>query len=156
MVTISILLPQISQPLKKVCIGFNISPDARDSGIQIFDKFLTVTLAENKVSQIDTNVVSYAAAVSILLGSKLHDTRRELTMVTYILYIIYVYCIFYIFKYGMYCCVYFYWCRIKKHKYISNFCVSIYLCANKYLQSRLHDSDKIHAYLLHTSHMISM
>mmetsp|Transcript_10096 Transcript_10096/g.9795 ORF Transcript_10096/g.9795 Transcript_10096/m.9795 type:complete len:316 (-) Transcript_10096:238-1185(-) len=66
--------------IKEVSIAFNISSDARDSGIQIFDKFSTLTLAENNVSQMEINAVSYAAAVSILLGTKLHDSKRELTM----------------------------------------------------------------------------
>ena len=32
-------------------------------------------------SQLDPNIVSYAAAVSIILGSKLHESNGELTLV---------------------------------------------------------------------------
>lgn len=98
--------------------GFRISSDARDSGIQIFDKFLALILEERDEermmkrsrrnesaqvgvgiqipncrltslsetpsdpdSQLDPNIVSYAAAVSIILGSKLHESNGELTLV---------------------------------------------------------------------------
>jgi hypothetical protein len=48
----------------------------------------------------DTNVVSYAAAVAILLGTKLHDSKRELTMVIIYMYIhIYIYINIYIYIY---------------------------------------------------------
>jgi hypothetical protein len=33
-------------------------------------------------SQLNPNIVSYAAAVSIILGSKLHESNGELTLVS--------------------------------------------------------------------------
>ena len=104
----------------QVATGFRISSDARDSGIQIFDKFYALILSESdseklsqhsakstqvnkenlllncglqKVlseeysepdSQLNPNIVSYAAAVSIILGSKLHESNGELTLVGFV------------------------------------------------------------------------
>jgi hypothetical protein len=66
----------------QVAKAFQISPHARDSGIQIFDKFLASTLSEKQECKVDEDFISYSAAVSIILGSKLHESRRDLTMVS--------------------------------------------------------------------------
>ena len=92
-----------------------MTSDARDCGIQIFDKFLALIIhdKEEKNSsqtvrdpfnyslgnfaalflgnkkfrssdveeELDPNIVSYAAAVSIILGSKLNESKGELTLV---------------------------------------------------------------------------
>lgn len=111
-------VPVRSIPFAQVATGFRISSDARDSGIQIFDKFYALILSESDSeklsqhsarstlvnnenvllncglrkslleeysepdSQLDPNIVSYAAAVSIILGSKLHESNGELTLVS--------------------------------------------------------------------------
>jgi hypothetical protein len=110
--------PSSPSSFAQVATGFRISSDARDSGIQIFDKFYALILSESdseklsqhsarstqvnkenvllncglqKVlteeylepdSQLNPNIVSYAAAVSIILGSKLHESNGELTLVS--------------------------------------------------------------------------
>jgi hypothetical protein len=110
--------PSSPSSVAQVATGFRISSDARDSGIQIFDKFYALILSESdseklsqhsarsaqvnkenvllncglqKVlteeysepdSQLNPNIVSYAAAVSIILGSKLHESNGELTLVS--------------------------------------------------------------------------
>lgn len=81
--------------------GFNVSAEARDSGIQIFDRFLALVLCEDdreKFSkssshqattdtarlidgELDPNIISYAAAVSMALGSKLHESKGTLSLV---------------------------------------------------------------------------
>lgn len=112
-------MPVRSISFAQVATGFRISSDARDSGIQIFDKFYALILSESDSeklsqhsarstlvnnenvllncglrkslleeysepdSQLDPNIVSYAAAVSIILGSKLHESNGELTLVSW-------------------------------------------------------------------------
>jgi hypothetical protein len=60
-----------------------MSSDSRDSAIQIFDKFMSVMLTENKESESDTNFISYAVAVSVVLSSKLHESRRQLSLLSF-------------------------------------------------------------------------
>jgi hypothetical protein len=58
-----------------------MSSDSRDSAIQIFDKFMSVMLTENIES--DTNFISYAVAVSVVISSKLHESRRQLSLLSF-------------------------------------------------------------------------
>lgn len=60
-----------------------MSSDSRDSAIQIFDKFMSVMLTENEESESDTNFISYAVAVSVVLSSKLHESRRQLSLLSF-------------------------------------------------------------------------
>lgn len=68
--------------LLQVASGFKITPEARDSGIMIFDKFHSLTVAEDANTYSDIRFISYSAAASIVLGSKLHDGKRCLTLVS--------------------------------------------------------------------------
>jgi len=67
--------------LKEVAVGFKMSSDSRDSAIQIFDKFMSVMLPEN--IEADTDFISYAVAVSIVISSKLHESRRRLSLLSF-------------------------------------------------------------------------
>jgi hypothetical protein len=58
-----------------------MSSDSRDSAIQIFDKFMSVMLPEN--IEADTDFISYAVAVSIVISSKLHESRRRLSLLSF-------------------------------------------------------------------------
>ena len=62
-----------------------MSSECRDTAIQIFDKFMSVMLTENRESQSDTNFISYAIAVSVVLSSKLHghESRRQISLLSF-------------------------------------------------------------------------
>ena len=59
-----------------------VSVETRDTSVQIFDRFLGVCLAESKNILTNSSDVALAAAVSVLIASKVHETR-PLSMVTY-------------------------------------------------------------------------
>eukprot|EP01041_Mallomonas_annulata_P007183 gene7183-14638_t len=61
--------------IKDVVSLSHVSVETRDSSIQIFDRFLGVCLSENKNILGHSTDVALAAAVSVLLASKLHETR---------------------------------------------------------------------------------
>lgn len=67
---------------QQVAIGFKMSAEARDSGILIYDKFLSLMVLENPKVLSDIYFISYSAAVSITLGTKLHDGTKCLTLVS--------------------------------------------------------------------------
>jgi len=56
-------------------------PSTRDTSIQIFDKFLLLSYADDSTILSNKDYLSHAAAASIILGSKLNDTKSQLTMV---------------------------------------------------------------------------
>lgn len=51
----------------------HVTVECRDTSLQIFDRFLGICLAENKV--LGHTDVALTAAVSVLLASKMHETR---------------------------------------------------------------------------------
>ena len=58
--------------------------NTQDTSLQ---NFASIYLGKNHLGmelgdELDPNVVSYAAAVSIILGSKLHESNGELTLVS--------------------------------------------------------------------------
>ncbi len=57
-----------------------MSTDARDSSIQIFDKFLSFSWVENENILLDINYICFAAVSSVLISSKLHEGSHLLTM----------------------------------------------------------------------------
>lgn len=66
--------------------------NTQDTSLQ---NFANIYLGKNHLGmelgdELDPNVVSYAAAVSIILGSKLHESNGELTLVSFII-IIFIY-----------------------------------------------------------------
>lgn len=68
--------------LEQVAVRFGTSAEARDSGIQIFDKFLSIAVAEDAKALLDIHLISYSAAVSVVLGSKIHDGNKCVTLVS--------------------------------------------------------------------------
>jgi hypothetical protein len=56
-------------------------PSTRDTSIQIFDKFLLFSYAEDNTILRDTDFLSNAAAASVILAAKLQDTKSKLRMV---------------------------------------------------------------------------
>lgn len=58
----------------KLCVKADLSTDTRDTSVQVFDKFLSLSLLENSISLADTQFVSLAAAASVVLSSKMHDS----------------------------------------------------------------------------------
>ena len=61
----------------------DLSPDTRDTSVQVLDKFLSLSLEENSSSMSDAEFISLASASSIILSSKIHDTP-PLRMVRYV------------------------------------------------------------------------
>lgn len=57
-------------------------PSIRDTSIQILDKFLLLSYAEDRQILSSKGFLLYAAAASIILGSKLNDAKSPLTMVS--------------------------------------------------------------------------
>ena len=57
--------------------------DGRDSAIQIFDRFLSLSSAENNEVLKDITYICFAAVSSILLSSKLHEGKSLLTMANF-------------------------------------------------------------------------
>ena len=64
-----------------MALEFGVSSEGRDSSVQIFDKFLSSRAAMDMNPQLDLNFVSYSAAASLSLGSKIHDGKRGLSLV---------------------------------------------------------------------------
>jgi len=60
-----------------------MSSESRDTSIQIFDKFLSVSLEENDQVLVDTTYLSFAAAAAVILSSKLHEGKALLTMANF-------------------------------------------------------------------------
>ena len=60
-----------------------MSHDARECGVEIFDKYLMVSLAEDANVFLDTVKLSFAAASAILISSKLHEGKSLLTMANF-------------------------------------------------------------------------
>lgn len=60
-----------------------MSHDARECGVEIFDKFLMVSLIGNPNVYEDTVKLSFAAASAILISSKLHEGKSLLTMANF-------------------------------------------------------------------------
>ena len=52
-----------------------MSVETRDTSVQIFDRFLGICLSENKNILGSSIDMALAAAVSVLLASKVHETR---------------------------------------------------------------------------------
>lgn len=67
---------------QQVAVRFRTSAEARDSGIQIFDKFLSIAVAEDAKALLDIQLISYSAAVSVVLGSKIHDGNKCVILVS--------------------------------------------------------------------------
>mmetsp|Transcript_27814 Transcript_27814/g.28061 ORF Transcript_27814/g.28061 Transcript_27814/m.28061 type:complete len:447 (+) Transcript_27814:91-1431(+) len=61
--------------IKDVVSLSHVSVETRDSSIQIFDRFLGACLSENKNILGHSTDVALAAAVSVLISSKMHETR---------------------------------------------------------------------------------
>jgi hypothetical protein len=57
-----------------VCRIAELSADTRDTSVQILDKFLSLSLATEASVLADSNFISIAAAVAIILSSKMHDS----------------------------------------------------------------------------------
>ena len=60
-----------------------MSPEARESGIDLFDKFLSISLMESHKVLEDTTLMSFTAASAILLSSKLHEGKTLLTVANF-------------------------------------------------------------------------
>lgn len=60
-----------------------MSHDARECGVEIFDKYLMVSLSEDANVFEDTVKLSFAAASAILISSKLHEGKSLLTMANF-------------------------------------------------------------------------
>lgn len=60
-----------------------MSTEARDTGIQILDKFLSISLAEKEDILLDTTYLSFAAAAAVLLSSKIHEGKSLLTVASF-------------------------------------------------------------------------
>ena len=60
-----------------------MSPGARESGIDLFDKFLSISLMESHEVLEDTTLMSFTAASAILLSSKLHEGKTLLTVANF-------------------------------------------------------------------------
>lgn len=80
---------QICEWMKKI-LGKNHAA-ARDTSIQIFDKFMLNAFAENPQILRDADFIVYAATASAILSSKLLDSRSKLSVVrtaclTYVAY----------------------------------------------------------------------
>lgn len=48
----------------------------------MFDKFLSIAVAEDAKALLDIQLISYSAAVSVVLGSKIHDGNKCVTLVS--------------------------------------------------------------------------
>ena len=57
-----------------------MSPVTRESGIELFDRFLSMSLVDSLNVLEDTALMSFSAASSILLSSKLHESKNLLTV----------------------------------------------------------------------------
>lgn len=60
-----------------------MSPGARESGIELFDKFVSMSLVESPRVLEDTTLMSFSAASAILLSSKLHEGKTLLTVANF-------------------------------------------------------------------------
>ena len=63
-----------------------MSADARDSSIQIFDKFLSNSWVESDKVLFDTHFICFAACSSLLISAKLHEGSQVLTMANFPLF----------------------------------------------------------------------
>lgn len=69
--------------IRDVATVSEMSHDARECGVEIFDKFLMVSLIGNPNVYEDTVKLSFAAASAILISSKLHEGKSLLTMANF-------------------------------------------------------------------------
>lgn len=78
------LFPKIPFLLFATCVQIaalsTVGNYARDSAVEIFNRFLAISYYENHVLIEDTTFVSFAAAASLILASKLHEGKTILTM----------------------------------------------------------------------------
>lgn len=64
----------------------NESMDFRDASIRIFDTYLAISFTENPKTLDDTCYIAFAAAASIVLSSKLHNSRNTIDAVSVYIY----------------------------------------------------------------------
>ncbi len=57
--------------------------DGRDTSIQIFDRFVSLSFAENEEVLLDITFICFAAVSSILIASKVHEGQSLLTMANF-------------------------------------------------------------------------
>ena len=67
----------------QVVIASNMGSDGRDTSIQIFDRFISLSFAENEEVLLDITYICFAAVSSILIASKVHEGQGLLTMANF-------------------------------------------------------------------------
>jgi hypothetical protein len=76
-----VLFMYVDSILSQIVTAFGISPNARDSAIQIFDRFLATACLHGNIVHHDVDFMSYVAAVALNLGYKLQESSRQLHLV---------------------------------------------------------------------------
>ena len=68
--------------LKKYSLEFDLTPDERDTSVQIFDKFLMAFTTQNSQSlsnlMSDDKILHLGVICALILSSKFHDSQSQL------------------------------------------------------------------------------